>query len=146
MFLNSPVLESSTNYSKKDQNTEKYFHKKYNISSEKTIFIYVGNLGKGRGIETILETFKDKELNADIVFLGFGELSEKIKATSKNFSNIHLHDAVNHEKVSTLLRSADVGLCIIENVSLSDYYCLPNKLFEYIFQDCLYLHLTFQKS
>ena len=133
LVLNSPILESSTNFSKKDQNTEKYFHKKYNISSEKPIFIYVGNLGKGRGIETILEAFKDKELNADIVFLGFGELSAKIKASSKSFSNIHLHDAVNHEKVCTLLRSADVGLCIIENVSLSDYYCLPNKLFEYIF-------------
>jgi glycosyltransferase involved in cell wall biosynthesis len=24
-------------------------------------------------------------------------------------------------------------LCLIENVSLSDWYCLPNKLFEYAF-------------
>ena len=29
--------------------------------------------------------------------------------------------------------SADVGLCMIEAVSLSDYLCLPNKLFEYAF-------------
>ncbi|PID47293.1 MAG: hypothetical protein CR967_05175 [Proteobacteria bacterium] len=32
-----------------------------------------------------------------------------------------------------IAKSADVGLCLIENVSLSDYYCLPNKLFEYAF-------------
>ena len=31
------------------------------------------------------------------------------------------------------MRSADYGLCLIERASLSDYYCLPNKLFEYCF-------------
>jgi glycosyltransferase involved in cell wall biosynthesis len=31
------------------------------------------------------------------------------------------------------VQSADFGLCLIQNVSLSDYYCLPNKLFEYCF-------------
>ena len=29
--------------------------------------------------------------------------------------------------------SADFGFSLIENVSLSDYLCLPNKLFEYAF-------------
>ena len=32
-----------------------------------------------------------------------------------------------------IVRSADYGLCFIEDVSLSDFYCLPNKLFEYAF-------------
>jgi hypothetical protein len=31
------------------------------------------------------------------------------------------------------VRNADYGLCLVENASLSDYYCLPNKLFEYCF-------------
>ena len=26
-------------------------------------------------------------------------------------------------------------MCLIQNVSLSDYYCLPNKLFEYCFAE-----------
>ena len=34
-----------------------------------------------------------------------------------------------------LTAGADVGLSIIENVSLSYYYALPNKLFEYIMAD-----------
>lgn len=34
-----------------------------------------------------------------------------------------------------IAKSADFGFCLIENVSLSDYYCLPNKLFEYAFSD-----------
>jgi len=31
------------------------------------------------------------------------------------------------------VREADCGLCLIEDVSLSDRLCLPNKLFEYAF-------------
>ena len=31
------------------------------------------------------------------------------------------------------MKAADIGLCLVQNVSLSDYYCLPNKLFEYCF-------------
>ena len=56
------------------------------------------------------------------------QISEK-----KKNSNIHLHKKVPHNQVVNLIKSADVGICIIENVSLSDYYCLPNKLFEYSF-------------
>ncbi|MBM5801473.1 MAG: glycosyltransferase family 4 protein [Cyanobacteria bacterium K_DeepCast_35m_m2_023] len=41
--------------------------------------------------------------------------------------------AVTHDKVVSIARSADVGMCLIEDISLSDYYCLPNKLFEYCF-------------
>jgi len=35
--------------------------------------------------------------------------------------------------VVAIAQSADFGLCLIQSVSLSDYYCLPNKLFEYAF-------------
>ncbi len=40
-----------------------------------------------------------------------------------------------HAQVTAVAKSADVGLCFIQNVSLSDYYCLPNKLFEYAFSE-----------
>ena len=44
-----------------------------------------------------------------------------------------MHDAVPHAEVVPIVKSADFGLCLVQNVSLSDYYCLPNKLFEYCF-------------
>jgi glycosyltransferase involved in cell wall biosynthesis len=46
-----------------------------------------------------------------------------------------VHDAVPHEKVVSIAKSADIGLCLIQNVCLSYYYCLPNKLFEYCFAE-----------
>ena len=68
-----------------------------------------------------------------IVYLGYG--SEKTNYLSyQKYNNIHIHDAAEHQQVVSLAQSADVGLCLIENISLSDYYCLPNKLFEYIFK------------
>ena len=60
-------------------------------------------------------------------------MKEKLVATANECPNIHVHDAVPHEKVISVVKSADVGLCFIENISLSDYYSLPNKLFEYCF-------------
>jgi glycosyltransferase involved in cell wall biosynthesis len=65
--------------------------------------------------------------------MGFGEFTELITKHATHYSKIHFHASVPHEDVVDVVRSADVGLCMIGNVSLSDYYCLPNKLFEYCF-------------
>lgn len=126
IVLNSPVFESLPNVK------STYLRDKFSIPKDDKIFIYIGILGTGRGIDLILESFKNVD-NAHVVFLGYGDYFERLAELEKLHSNIHLHDAVEHHKVVEIASSADVGLCLIENVSLSDYYCLPNKLFEYIF-------------
>jgi glycosyltransferase involved in cell wall biosynthesis len=134
LILNSPTVEKEDNNVNGDAASRgNYFHEKYQIPSEKLVFLYIGILGEGRGIDLIVDVFKNSDLKSHLVFLGYGELSNDLKALSKNYLNIHVHDAVTHDKVVSVAQSADVGLCIIENVSLSDYYCLPNKLFEYCF-------------
>ena len=102
---------------------------------ESKIFLYVGGLVHGRGIDLITEVFKNPDLKSSLVFLGYGELSDNLKKLANEYSNIYVHDAVVHEKVVSIAKSADIGLCLIQNVSLSDYYCLPNKLFEYCFAE-----------
>lgn len=131
LVLNSPVL--STNDQIMTDGNDKYFHELYNITNNKPVFIYVGILGEGRGIEMCLEAFADRTVDAHVVFLGYGELSSLIETYSTQYDNIHLHPPVPHEKVVPMVRKADIGLCFVENISLSDYYCLPNKLFEYCF-------------
>lgn len=127
VILNSPVLLD------KDNSNHDYLRKLYNIPDESKIFIYIGILGNGRGIDLILNAFSKKSVKSHVVFLGYGELYNKINTYSKKYGNIHFHSAVPHEEVVSICKSADVGLCLIENVSLSDYLCLPNKLFEYSF-------------
>jgi glycosyltransferase involved in cell wall biosynthesis len=127
LVLNSPVIKESCSTS------DRYFHDLYNISYDKLVFVYLGILGHGRAIEIILEAFCKEKIKSHVVFVGYGELESKIKEFSLQNVNIHLHKPVPHEEVVSLVKNADIGLCLIENVSLSDYYCLPNKLFEYTF-------------
>ena len=132
LILNAPAIIPKGHLSQQKY-PENYFKIRYNIDHEALIFVYVGLLGKGRSIETLLRVFSDDSINSHIVFVGYGELHELISKASFAHARIHLHNAVPHEEVVEIIRSADVGLCLIENVSLSDYYCLPNKLFEYTF-------------
>jgi glycosyltransferase involved in cell wall biosynthesis len=127
LILNSPMIN------RVDSVPNKYFHKLYNIPLNKFVFAYLGILGHGRGIDYILETFCSENIESHIVFIGYGELEKKIREISLQRNNIHLHASVPHEDVVSVVKNADIGLCLIENVSLSDYYCLPNKLFEYTF-------------
>ena len=106
---------------------------KYQIPEQSRVFLYVGLFSKGRSIEKILKVFVKESIKSHVVFIGFGDLETLIKEHESINYNIHYHPAVRHDKLVSLIKHADFGLCLIENISLSDYYCLPNKLFEYTF-------------
>ena len=132
LILNSPLMPSGS-AGKSVCPDDRYFHRLYNIPDAELVFIYVGVLVQGRGIELLLKAFSQFSVNSHVVFIGSGVLETEIAAVSRSNHKVHLHEPVPHEEVVTLVKNADVGLCIIENISLSDYYCLPNKLFEYCF-------------
>ena len=64
--------------------------------------------------------------------MGYGILESLIKEFEKNSSNMHFHPAVTPEDVIPYTQSADVGISLIENICLSYFYSLPNKVFEYL--------------
>lgn len=130
LVLNSPVY--TKNSLRKNQYIT-YLHDYFKIPYEHTLYVYVGVLGTGRGIDIYLNTFKNISSNHHLIFLGSGDLDVEILNYSSKYSNIHLHPPVTHELVVPIVSSADFGLCVIQNVSLSDYFCLPNKLLEYAF-------------
>jgi glycosyltransferase involved in cell wall biosynthesis len=130
LILNSPQIE--TLGSSISENI-KYLHNKFNIYNDRLVFIYVGALAEGRGIEILLEAFQNPLVKSHIVFMGFGPLKQEILKNVQGLNNIHFHNPVPHDEVVKIVKHADVGLCFLQNISLSDYFCLPNKLFEYIF-------------
>ena len=133
LVLNSPVVEMRSTELCDAPSELGYLRQRFGIPRECYVFVYLGILGSGRGIEQCLDAFADDSLTAHVVFVGYGELEAKIGAFSDKHKNIHLHPPVPHEQVVSTVESADYGLCFVENVSLSDFYCLPNKLFEYAF-------------
>lgn len=126
VILNAPIYEQER------EGGSDYLRKRFGIPEHELIFIYIGILGAGRGIDLILEAFKQLS-GAHVVFLGYGEYVGMLKDFESQYKNVHVHEAVEHGRVVEVASSADVGLCLVQNVSLSDYYCLPNKLFEYAF-------------
>ena len=131
VVLNSPAYKSHSISPNID--TDDYFRLKYAIAADIKIFLYIGIFCKGRGIDLILESFKSERVESHVVFLGYGELLNDLKSASLTCEKIHIHDPIPHEQVTLIAKSADIGLCLIENISLSDYLSLPNKLFEYSF-------------
>jgi len=125
LVLNTPPYK---NIEKKD-----IFRETLNISKEKTIFLYQGGLSSGRGIEILLDTFR--EMNDDksvIVFMGYGVLEKLVQSASKEYDNIYFHKAVTPDVLLDYTSSADFGISTIEDTCLSYRYCLPNKMFEYL--------------
>jgi len=125
VVLNTPSLKK---IEKKD-----IFRETLGIEKDKTIFLYQGGLSNGRGIEILLDTFK--QINDDksvIVFMGYGPLEELVKGISKEYNNIYFHTVVTPDVLLDFTCSADFGISTIEDTCLSYRYCLPNKMFEYL--------------
>lgn len=107
-----------------------YLKKTFNIPENDIVFIYQGLLSRGRGIDFILESFQSLP-HKHVVFMGYGEFAYKIQKVASAHPNIHFHKAVKPDEISQITSSADVGVSLIEDVCLSYYFSLPNKLYEY---------------
>jgi len=130
-FIEKPALVLNTPLYKEIEKKD-LFREELGIDKEKTIFLYQGGLSKGRGIEILLETFKETDDNAVIVFMGYGPLEDMVKDASKKYNNIYFHPAVSPEILLDYTSSADFGILFYENNCLNHYYCSPNKMFEYL--------------
>ena len=104
------------------------------INADQKILLYQGVILEGRGIKIIMDVI-DQIDNVHLVFIGDGDYFQQFKNAaekSKSSSRIHFIGAVNNNELLGYTASADLGMALIENISLSYYYALPNKLFEYI--------------
>jgi len=106
------------------------FREKFNIAQESIIFLYQGGVSKGRGILEFAELVKDKQEVAYVI-MGYGPLENEIKKTTKKYNNIFFQEAVSPEFLLDYTASADIGVCIEENLCKSWDFALPNKMFEY---------------
>ena len=126
------VVRNVSSRKKESEERTNVLREKFSIGAEELICIHQGQLGKGRGIEVMLETFADGDENLHLVLVGFGGLVDEIKDYAEKHRNIHYHEAVDRTTLRQITGSADVGLHLIQNSCLNHYYCLPNKIFEYL--------------
>ena len=104
----------------------------FGIQPDEILFIYQGILSEQRGVNVLLDAFSRSDSKRHIVFMGFGPFECKVKQYAELYQNIHFQPPVNPSDVLFYSASADIGVHLIENTCLNHYYCLPNKVFEYI--------------
>jgi len=80
-----------------------------------------------------MDAFNDiNNIDSVLIFMGEGPLSQNISTHEKFGVSIFIHPFVSGDILLEYTSSADYGVAFLEDISLSDRYCLPNKLFEYI--------------
>jgi glycosyltransferase involved in cell wall biosynthesis len=125
IILNCPVYH--------EQPKRNLFRESLGIRSDQTIFLYQGGLGKGRGIELLLEAFSDLDVDKNVlVCMGYGPMENLIQEKAQQQCTIFFHPAVAPEVLLNYTSSADYGILFYEDTCLNHRYCSPNKIFEYI--------------
>lgn len=117
-----------------EPNFDKKFREETGLPINKKIFIYQGGLDAERGVEILLEVFKElKEESVALLLMGYGVLEDLVKQESKNNpETIYFKGVVPPSELVKYTSSADFGLSLHESVSLTRHYSLPNKLFQYL--------------
>jgi glycosyltransferase involved in cell wall biosynthesis len=105
---------------------------------EAEIIIYTGGVGReARGLHIAAAALAHLP-NAHLIILGPRHPANDEwlmgEASSLGVSDrLHLIPPVSHSEVVDSVKKADVGICLIQDASLSYRYAMPNKLFEMAF-------------
>ena len=128
VILNSPEIKLTPT-----SNTIVDVRQKLNFRESDKIYVYIGIFARGRGIEMAIEAFEKVSVSNKLVFIGWGPLDEAISKSERYGENIFIQPPISHDLLPKFASTADFGLCMLEPISRSDYFALPNKLFEYAF-------------
>lgn len=106
-----------------------------NISTDNKIAIYQGGISKARNIDVLIKSVKFWQPGSLLFLIGPILSSEKneLEQLINQEARVIYHSPVNSEVLPQYTKFADVGIVIYANDCRNNYYCAPNKLYEYIF-------------
>lgn len=101
----------------------------------KKLIIYIGGFTRGRALKQIVGAGRYLDNNFRILLIGYGVLEKDLRKEieKENLTEkVILHSAIPFGQIVPRIRGSELGLCLIEQVSVSYYLSTPNKLFQYI--------------
>ncbi|MBR9978625.1 MAG: glycosyltransferase family 4 protein, partial [Bacteroidetes bacterium] len=104
------------------------------IPENRRILLSQGGLQQGRGAFILVDILMELP-DCHLVFLGDGALRGDIEAAARIAGvseRVCVLPSVPSGELPAWTASADLGMCLIEDLGRSYYLSLPNKLFEYI--------------
>jgi len=108
--------------------------KELGVSADSIILLYQGMILEGRGISLIYDLMLLSE-KLVFVLVGDGPFRQKFEMEAQELKiddRVFFLGMKSQEELYEYTAGADFGCALIENISVSYYHALPNKLFEYI--------------
>jgi glycosyltransferase involved in cell wall biosynthesis len=105
------------------------------ISLKQRIVLYHGWMAPHRGLQHLVLAARSLRKDVTIVLMGYGEFRKELEALSNKYSigdQVLFRDAVPQEMLLLYAASADAGIIPYQPIDLNNYYCSPNKLFDFI--------------
>lgn len=130
VVMNAPLFDSNIT-------PETTVRQDIDLGPDDKLCVYVGNATVNRGLDVVVRAL------ATMPDLHFAIVGPRRPATEVELVNLasdlgvqdrlHLIDPVAPNEVVGYISTADVSVLPIQNVCLSYYYCMPNKLLESVF-------------
>lgn len=103
------------------------------IKDQRFKVVYQGAVNIGRGIFETLEAMK---LMDDVVFvlIGDGDEMKQVQSFVEQqglCDRVEILGKISFLELGAYTQSADIGLCLLENIGLNYYYSLPNRIFDF---------------
>lgn len=118
-------------------NSKLSIREKYNLPTDRPVFIYGGNLGKPQGIPFLIECLEAnaKRTDCHFVVIGTGTELPKLKAWYDNLNdnenrNVTVMEGVPKAEYDELVRACDVGLIFLDHRFTIPNF--PSRLLSYL--------------
>ena len=118
----------------RDRVTSNVLRDRFAIPTDHIIVIYQGVVHDGRGLAPFMKAMPQMP-DVQLCIVGDGPAKERLQSIAERLDldgRIHWVGSVPYDQLHAVTCCTDVGLCLIEPVSKSYEYALPNKLFEYM--------------
>ncbi|RII83395.1 glycosyltransferase [Neopusillimonas maritima] len=131
------VILNATNRPEYFDNSHKYdlFRNELNIKSHNKIILFQGWMSKQRGLQNLVRALAAMPNEIVLVFMGYGEAKPELLEIAIDLGcvdRVYFKDAVPQAELLYWTASADVGVIPYQAIDLNNYFCSPNKLFEFI--------------
>jgi glycosyltransferase involved in cell wall biosynthesis len=111
-------------------------HEVLGVPVQKKIILLQGGLSAGRNLEMLVDAMRYVQNRSIVlVLLGDGLLARSLQKLALQIDlkgRVFFHAAVPQNELLKLTAAADAGIIPYQPTCLNNYYCTPNKMFEFI--------------
>jgi glycosyltransferase involved in cell wall biosynthesis len=104
--------------------------------SIETVVLYQGVINAGRGLETCIQSLRYLPPSVGLILVGSGERGyvDDIQRQTAEWGfgdRCFFYGPVPYRELNRITPSVDLGIVSYLNINRNNYYCAPNKLYEY---------------